>query len=302
MENQKSEKKLKGVIPAVITPFDRYGKIDEGMFQKQIEYLSTRRVNGFFVNGTTGEGVVMSDEEKQRLIELTKNFMDKNQFLCAACLKPSTSQTIGEIKSLQNLAPDFIAAVTPFYYPADQKTIVKHFQEIAKNSPFPVVIYNIPQCTHNPMSTDTIFRLAEVQNIVGIKDSGGDFTFFLKCMEGDLPEHFSLIQGYDNLYAPSLLLGADGLVTGLGNIWIEPYVSIYKEAKKGNIRRVKELQKEIDKLSTIIDKTENKTIQAIKAGTFIMERSEKWMKDSYLSLSNDETEKIKNVLRELGIL
>ena len=141
-----------------------------------------------------------------------------------------------------------------------------------------------------------------LENICGIKDSSGDFISFTRGLRGDIPESFSWIQGDDYLDGPSLILGAQGLVTGLGNVWIAPYVEIYKEAKRGNISRVNEFQDKIDKLYGIIRVTGGKGIPSIKAAASLLSRSKKWMLTPSLTLDDGEIELVKQVLNELELV
>ena len=117
-----------------------------------------------------------------------------------------------------------------------------------------------------------------------------------------MPKSFSWIQGEDYLDGAALNCGANGMVTGLGNVFVEPYIQMYKEAKKVNYQKVNEMQKKINKLYEIIQITEGKVIPAIKAGTALLGRSSKWMKLISMSLNDDEVEKIEKILIDLHLL
>ncbi len=117
-----------------------------------------------------------------------------------------------------------------------------------------------------------------------------------------MSESFSWIQGEDYLDGPSFNIGADGVVTGLGNVFIEPYIQMYKEAKKGNYQEVNEMQKKITELYEMIQISGGKVIPAIKAGVALLGRSTKWMKLSSLSLDDEEIRKVEKILINLGLL
>jgi len=123
-----STKQLHGVIPALITPLKETGSIDFVLLEKQIEYLSSAGVHGMFVNGTTGEGAYLTTAEKVEVFQVVKQLTQGRQFLCAACLQTSTELALQEIRQFEALEPDFIVAVTPYYYGASQDVI---FQLIA---------------------------------------------------------------------------------------------------------------------------------------------------------------------------
>lgn len=297
-----SKKRLEGVIPALILPVEENGKMNFNFLEKQVNYLSSTGVDGVFINGTTGEGAWLTLEKKVQIFKLVKEFSEGKIFLCAACLQPSTDMVINEIKIIEKYEPDYIVAVTPYYYSVSQDIIIEHFKKIAHYSSVPLILYNIPQCTHNKIELNTVLELAKEENIAGVKDSSGDFISFTRGVYTSMFESFSWIQGEDYLDGPSFNIGADGVVTGLGNVFIEPYIQMYKEAKKGNYQKVNEMQKKINKLYEIIQVTGGKVIPAIKAGTALLGRSSKWMKIISMSLNNNEVRKIEKILIDLTLL
>ena len=297
-----NKKKLEGVIPALILPFKKNGKIDFELLEKQVSYLVSSGINGLFVNGTTGEGAWLTMEEKVQVFKSVKEINKGKVFLCAACLQPTTELVISEIKIYEKYEPDYIVALTPYYYSVSQDIIIEHFKKIAHYSSVPLILYNIPQCTHNKIELDTVLELAKEENIAGVKDSSGDFISFTRGVYTSMFESFSWIQGEDYLDGPSFNIGADGVVTGLGNVFIEPYIQMYKEAKKGNYQKVNEMQKKINKLYEIIQVTGGKVIPAIKGGTALLGRSSRWMKIISMSLDDKEIRKVEKILINLGLL
>lgn len=294
--------RLTGVIPALITPLSAQGKLDLALLEKQVAYLSAAGVHGFFVNGTTGEGPCLTIAEKLAVFESVKAVTQGRQFLCAACLQASTAQVIQEMRAFAALAPDFIVAVPPYYYAASQAEIVCHYREIARESPAPLILYTIPSCTHNPIALESVLELAAVENIVGLKDSSGDFIPFLRGVYTDLHRDFAWIQGEDYLDGPSLLIGASGIVTGLGNVWIEPYLELYRAAQQGDAAGVHVAQKRINALYQMLHINGGHSVAVIKAAVALLGRSTPWMKMAALTVPEAEQAKIEAVLQELGLL
>ena len=301
MINNLTKKKLEGVIPALILPVNENGKINFKFLEKQAAYLISAGVDGIFVNGTTGEGAWLTTEEKIQVFKTVKKVTKGNQVLCAACIQPSTEIVINEIKAFEKLEPDYIVAVTPYYYSISQNVIIEHFKKIAQYSSIPLIVYNIPQCTHNKIELSTILKLAQEENITGVKDSSGDFISFARGVYTSVPKSFSWIQGEDYLDGPAFNCGANGIVTGLGNVWIEPYIKMYQAAKARNNSRVNEIQKEINNLYELIQVTGGKVIPAIKAAVTLLGRSTKWMKMLSLTLGDEDIEKVKRVIIKLGL-
>jgi len=297
-----NKKKLEGIIPALILPFDENGKINFEFLEKQVSYLVSSGVNGLFVNGTTGEGAWLTTDEKVEAFKVVKEISEEKVFLCAACIQPSTEIVINEIKAFEKLEPNYIVAVTPYYYSVSQNVIIEHFKKIAQYTSIPLIIYNIPQCTHNKIELNTVLELAQEENITGVKDSSGDFISFRRGVYTPVPGSFSWIQGEDYLDGPAFNCGANGVVTGLGNVWIEPYVKMYQAVKVGNNLRVNKMQKEIDNLYELIQVTGGKVIPAIKTAVALLGRSNKWMKISSQTLGEKEVEEVEKKMKNLGIL
>lgn len=292
---------LHGVIPAIITPFTETGHVDFELFDKQVEYLSSAGVQGLFVNGTTGEGAYLNSGEKRETFQHVKQITQGRQFLCAACLQPSTDMALQEIRQFEALEPDFMVTVAPYYYGVSQEAIYQHYAAIAAHSPAPVIVYNIPSRTHNPIALDTIFQLAEVENIAGVKDSSGDFATFSRGVYANTDPAFAWIQGEDYLDGPAFLVGADGIVTGLGNVWIEPYLSMYKASQAHDANGIHQAQKQINALYDIVQRVGGKTIPAIKAGALCFGRSSAHMKIPALGLNEDQIALVRNSLADSGI-
>ena len=301
MINNAGKKKLEGIIPALILPLEENGKINFNFLEKQVNYLYSAGVDGVFINGTTGEGAWLTIEEKVQIFKLVKEINEGKIFLCAACLQPSTEMVINEIKIIEKYRPDYIVAVTPYYYSVSQDVIIEHFKKIAHYSSAPLIIYNIPQCTYNKIELSTVLKLAEEENIAGVKDSSGDFISFSRGVYTSMSESFSWIQGEDYLDGPAFNCGANGIVTGLGNVWIEPYVKMYQAAKVGNNLIVNKMQKEIDDLYELTQVTGGKVIPAIKTAVALLGRSTKWMKISSQTLSEQEVEEVKRIIKTFGI-
>lgn len=297
-----NRKKLNGVIPAVIVPFDEDSQINTQLLRKQIDYLASSGVQGFFVNGTTGEGAWLSVEEKIKVYRIIREMKKKDQFLCAACIQPSTEMVLREIGVFTPLEPDYIVAVTPYYYGVSQNDILCHFREIAHHSSVPIIIYQIPQNTHNHIEISTILELAHSDNIAGIKDSSGNFVNFSRACLNKVPDYFSWIQGEDYLDAASLNIRANGMVTGLGNVYIEPYVEMYQAAHSNDFEKVYQMQRKINALYEIIQVTGIKVIPSIKAAVSLLGRSNKWMKMASQTLNTHEVNRVKEVLESLSLI
>ncbi|TFG64089.1 MAG: dihydrodipicolinate synthase family protein [Spirochaetales bacterium] len=291
--------KLKGVIAALCTPMREDLSIDFSALEKQTGYLSAAGVQGFFVNGTTAEGPLLSTAEKRDVLAAVRAAAGREKFLCAACIQPSTFQVVREIRELSDLEPEFFVAVSPFYFKADQAAIIRHYDTIAAASPVPVILYNIPQNTHNPLELDTVLALAAAGNIAGIKDSSGNFLNFTRGLLRH-PPGFAWIQGEDYLPGASFLMGADALVTGLGNIFIEPYVMMYRALTAGDREGLLRGQHAINRLYSLLEKRPGRNIATIKAAGYLLGRGNLWQRTGQAGLTEDELRLLKDEVSALN--
>lgn len=298
----RTSKPLRGIIPAPITPFDENGTVRYDLFEVQIDYLLAAGADGLMPAGTTGEGAMLSTEERRRLVEIAHARMGDRHVRCVGVLRPSTYEVLREIDEIANLAPDYVAAVTPYYTSVSQSDIAAHFTRIADHCPVPVVLYNIPQNTHNAIALESIVELIQHPNIAGVKDSSGDFGGFQRGMLADAPDDFTWIMGEDLLDAPALLMGASCIVTGLGNAWLEPYIAMRDAALRGDHGAVLAEQARINALLQIILQSGGHGLPAIKAAAALQGRSTPCTRVEGVRLSPEKQEVVRRVLESMDVL
>lgn len=289
--------KLKGVIPAIITPMDENGRVDLQLLEKQAAYLSEAGVAGFFIGGTTGEGAYLTTDEKAMVFRVVRETIRTDQFLCAAYLQPSTSMVLAEMKMLEATRPDYVVAVTPYYMAMRQIDIIEHYRQIARQAPAPLILYNIPSNTHNPIHLETVLELAGESNIAGIKDSTGNFIPFMRGVVEQPEADFVWIQGEDYLDVSSLLLGCSGVVTGLGNARIEVYLDLYRACCDKDFGMIRVCQERLHKLYGIIHLSGN-GISGVKAAAALSGRGSRWMRQKSMSATDEQMTAIERLLAE----
>jgi len=292
-----SSKELRGVIPALITPMKKDGSVDFASMEKNVAYLSAAGVHGFFVNGTTSEGPILSRAEKKECVRLVKSVSGGKQAVCAACIAPSANLVVEEIKDIESVGPDYVVCVTPFYYPVSQAVIIDHFTKICGSTELPVIFYDIPQHTHNPIDLATRMALVEAGLGVGMKDSSGDFAEFSRSVLSCPKKDFIWIQGSDLLDAYSLGIGAKGMVTGLSNITPKPYLDLVACAERGDLAGLVKIQARINEIARVIPAAGGRVIAAIKAAVAHLGRCEPWLRHTALTATKGETDAVVAVLR-----
>lgn len=291
------KRKLHGVIPAIVTPITQEGKLDLNLLEKQTDYLVKAGVQGLFICGGTGEGAYLRTEEKAEVFRTIRGAAGTKIFLCLAAIQSNTRAVLDELDALKGCDADFFVATAPYYHAASQEDIYEHYKAITARAEAPVIIYNIPSTTYNPIQLDTVYRLAELDNVAGIKDSSGNFMQFSRGLFGPRKEGFSWIQGEDYLCGPSLLAGGDGMVSGLSNAKVEPYVEMYRAYEAGDMETVKKCQARVNELYKIIHYCGNGNA-AIKAVTELEGRGSRWMQERSMSLSDEQMNGIAQILKE----
>lgn len=229
--------RLHGIIPPLVTPFDRAGELNLKGANQLVKYLLEAGVHGIFIGGTTGEAATLTVEELAKLTEVTVEAVAGRVPVLVGVTAASTRSTLQRVKAIVKYGPDAVVAHIPFYYPHTQNEIYFFYKELAASSPLPVMLYNIPQTTKIALAVDTILRLAvEEPNIIGYKDSSNNLTDFRQlvlALQTTRPD-FRVFLGTDLLQDTAIAMGACGTIPSLGNLFPEPLVQAYQAARQGN--------------------------------------------------------------------
>lgn len=248
----KEFKKLSGVIPPMITPLTEGGEIDSAGLERLVNHMLDGGVSGIFALGSSGEGPWLTADQQTNVIKEMVRCVAGRVPVLAGALEPSTLRTQETINRHADAGADMVVITSPYYFPSDASVQVRHIETLVKSSPTPVMLYNIPPTTHNPIDPETVQQIMQLDNLVGIKDSAGDWDNFLKLLNyrSDRPE-FVVFQGAEKLAFRSIEAGADGVVPGLGNIVPSYFVEIIKAVQSGDPADAHAIQKRIDELWTL---------------------------------------------------
>jgi 4-hydroxy-tetrahydrodipicolinate synthase len=242
--------RLKGIIPAILTPFDDDYEIDERAFEELCNYLIEKGVSGLFVAGTTGEGPLLSLEERTKLFKLA--VMSANGRVPIICHIGSISlkDTVTLIRSAIDARADAVAIVSPYYYRFDEIAIEDYYNKVLEEAKgLPVFLYNIPGLTNNPISSGLAQRLFEQGKISGVKDSSGDITVLKSFI--DISPEFQVVSGTDELFLLALSLGAVGAVSSTANVFPEIFTGIYSAFLNRDMDMAIENQRKLNELCKI---------------------------------------------------
>lgn len=246
---------LSGVWLPIITPF-KENKIDFISYKKLIDHYSSKGISGIIPLGTTGEVPTLSDYEFEEIIEKTLEYNNSKLPIYVGVGGNYTAKVIEKVKIAEKYNIQGILSVCPYYNKPSQEGIYSHFRSIAEETNLKIIMYNIPYRTGVNMENDTIFRLAELKNIVGLKDSCGDIKQTMSLLM-NRPKDFSILTGEDILFFTTLTLGGQGGIMASSHLQTEKFVEVYQKMQDNNSNGALEIWKELYQFIPLLFKEPN---------------------------------------------
>ena len=232
---------LLGTGVALVTPFDTNGGIDFAALEKHLNYIIDGGINYITVLGTTGEPPVMTAKEKASVVKFIKDTVGGRVPLVLGIGGNNTAMVVEEIKTYDLDGINSILSICPYYTKPSQRGIYAHFAEIAKASPLPVVLYNVPGRTSRNIEPQTVLQLAsDFSNIVAIKEASGNMNQIMTILK-DKSEDFMVISGDDALTVPMISLGVSGVISVAANVVPEKVSKMVDSALKGDFETARKL-------------------------------------------------------------
>jgi len=230
----------KGVIPAVVTPMNKDESINESAFRKLLNYLVENGVHGVFIIGSQGEFYALTKEEKIRLMEIAVEEVNGRVPVYAGTGAIATREVIELNDAAEKIGVDAVSIITPYYISPTQEELYEHYAKIAKATKLPVLLYNNPGRTGGvKLEPRTVEKLAEIDNIVGIKDSSGDLTNTSDYIRRTKNKNFHVLAGRDTLILATLLYGGAGSIAATANVAPRLVASIYDYFVQGDLENAK---------------------------------------------------------------
>ena len=236
------EIELRGIIPPIITPMNADESINVAELRNQVDRLIAGGVHALFPFGTNGEGYILNTEEKKLVLETVIEQCNGRVPVYAGTGCISTKETIAQSKMAQAAGADVLSIITPSFAQASQNELYEHYKAVAEAVDLPVVLYNIPARTGNALAPATVAKLAEIDNIIGAKDSSGNFTNILAYISAGKKKpngKFYTLSGNDQLIIWTLLAGGTGGIAGCAKVYPHTMASIYNLFMEGKIEEAK---------------------------------------------------------------
>ncbi|KUO48799.1 MAG: hypothetical protein APF76_18130 [Desulfitibacter sp. BRH_c19] len=243
--NKKDELfKPEGIYPAMVTPFDDKGNINEEQLRKYVNWLIDSGVSGLFPLGSVGEFIHMSFEEKVMVMEIVVDEAAGRVPVVPGTAESCAAKCIELTKAAKSIGCQSVVVAPPYYFPSSQEIMEEHYSQLAKAVPdFPIILYNIPLFAQ-PISYDAIKRLSRMDNIVGMKDSSGSMVDLMHFMDKIkiAGEELNILIGREEMLLAGLMAGAKGTMSATVGVMPEIMAGIYDAWKQEDFERAQKLQ------------------------------------------------------------
>lgn len=295
----------KGIIPPMVTPLVDRDTLDVAGLEKLVEHILDGGVHGLFLLGTTGEAPALSYQLRAELIELSTKRVAGRVPVLVGITDTSFVESIRMANKAADCGADAVVLAPPYYFPAGQPELIEYVEHLCQELPLPLFLYNMPGCTKLNLEPDTVKKLANLDKIIGLKDSSGNMVYFhkVKAMFKDRKD-FRLLTGPEELLAESVLLGGDGGVCGGANLFPKLYVDLYNAATAGDLAKVVELHEKVIYISTTIysvGKYGSSFLKSVKSTLSLMGICSDFVSEPFHRFESPEKAKVQTLLDSLDI-
>jgi len=228
-----------GAIVATVTPF-RNGNLDKNALKKLVTFQIDSGTDGIVPCGTTGESATLSFEEHERVIDIVLESADGRVPVIAGTGSNNTKEAVALTRYAKKAGVSGALVITPYYNKPTQDGLLRHFRAVAESADIPIIIYNVPGRTGVNMAAQTVARLAEIPNIVGVKEASGNLTQVCDIIRMT-PKKFCVLSGDDALFFPMMALGAKGVISVTSNVAPRLMAELYDTYVIGEISRARDI-------------------------------------------------------------
>jgi 4-hydroxy-tetrahydrodipicolinate synthase len=294
-----NKKRFQGTGTALVTPFKADGSVDEKALRGLVDFQIAEGVDMILPCGTTGEGATLSWEETDRVTQIVIEQAKRRVPVIVGAGSNSTSEAIEGTKHASRLGADGVLSVGPYYNKPTQQGFYEHFKAIAEAENIPVILYNVPGRTASNIEAKTTLRLAEIPNIVAVKEASGNLGQIMDILR-DRPADFRVLSGDDALAVAVVAMGGDGVVSVVSNEAPRMMSDIINAALEGNFAKARELHYKLLPLMNL-NFIESNPIP-VKAALAMMGLVEENYRLPMVRMTPANREKLLKVVEEVGLL
>jgi 4-hydroxy-tetrahydrodipicolinate synthase len=290
---------FQGTGTAMITPFKSDNSIDEAALRRFVDFQINGGVNMLLPCGTTGEGATLDDNETDRVVQIVIEQTRRRVPVIVGAGSNSTAKAVQMTKRAKRLGAEGVLSVGPYYNKPTQQGYFEHFRAIAEAEDIPVVVYNVPGRTGGNIEAKTMLRLAEIANIVAVKEASGNLGQIMDIIR-DAPRDFAVLSGDDAMALAVIALGGHGIVSVVSNETPGLMSAMIDAALAGNLAKARELHYKLLPLMNI-NFIESNPIPA-KAALAMMGLIEENYRLPLVRITPANREKVGKIVEELGLL
>lgn len=231
--------KFKGMGVALVTPFNENKEVDFASLERLVRHIITGGANYLVIQGTTGESVTIKPNEKRAILDFILEINNKKLPVVYGVGGYDTQEILDVFEDFDFTGVDAILSVSPYYNKPTQEGIYQHYKELNKYTPKPIILYNVPGRTGRNMQAETTLRIAnECKNIIGIKEASGSFNQIMSIIQ-EKPNDFLVICGDDAIALPAMSIGADGVISVIGNAFPKEFTQMIQLANEQKYNEAK---------------------------------------------------------------
>ena len=291
--------RYRGTAVALVTPFLEDGGIDRDAFQRHVEVQIEGGVDVLVPCGTTGESATLDAAEQKEVIALAVEVAGGRVPVMAGAGGNNTQEVVGRVRAAQAAGADAILSVSPYYNKPTPAGLYAHFEAIARGVDLPIFVYNVPGRTASNIKPETLLHIAEIANVVGVKEASGDLEQVMTIVS-ERPSDFLVLSGDDSLTLPMIALGADGVVSVVANEAPGLMSQIVRAALAGEFERARELHYRLLPLMRA-NFIETNPIP-VKSALAMVERMSAHFRLPLVPMSEAGAEKLRGAMKEVGLL
>jgi 4-hydroxy-tetrahydrodipicolinate synthase len=289
---------FRGAFTALVTPFSD-GRIDEAALRNHIDAQIEGGINGVVPCGTTGEASTLSHEEHIEVVRITVEHVNGRVPVIAGSGSNSTAEAIMLTEKIRGLGADASLMITPYYNKPTQEGLYQHFKTVAGQVDIPVILYNVPGRTGVNMLPETVARLAEVDNIVGLKDATADLVQASNTLSM-VPEDFLLLSGEDALVYPLMTIGGSGVISVTSNVAPGEMAAMCSAWMSGDVAAAREMHYRLLPLCGAMFVETNPI--PVKGALAMMDRINNELRMPMVPLTEKGSAMVRSALQDFGIL